>query len=399
MDTDRPTTPPIGLPSQSNWVEFNRPLQEDRVCYGGSEYPLYSDVKITGEIAEGLGPYALLNSLPLVKRNAASEVLVLRMFIFEDFRYSTHNQGTLKTDVARFHGGTLAEEIAALTSLGLGIRMKSGDANRYFDGSDPLGRPKAFMRHPAPTLMTNLSGPIIPLPSSVYLNEIQTRLTSVPAIKADLYVDLVRAARLYQDALWISETEPHLAWLLFVSSIEIAANAHFSSSGSPADNLRELKGGLANLLIGSGGEELLTKVAHELKDLFGSTKKFLMFCERFMPPAPPIRPSAGWSQIEWTERSLKRILNKVYELRSKALHAGIPFPTPMCRQPDQYDEGCPSELAITSLAVNTLNGTWVPEDAPIALHTFHYIVRGVLLNWWDQIAQADVAEPVGESTP
>jgi len=35
-------------------------------------------------------------------------------------------------------------------------------------------------------------------------------------------VALTRAARLYQDALWMIESEPSLAWLLLVSAIETA---------------------------------------------------------------------------------------------------------------------------------------------------------------------------------
>lgn len=378
---------PRGLPSQSNWLKFDEGILGDHVCYGGSEYPFYSDVDITGEISEGLGPYTLLNALPMRSRNTAEIVIILRSFIFEDFNCSFRVEGELKTNIALYHGGNLAEEIAALTSLALGIRLKAGDANRYFDGSDPHGRFQALRWRPLPSLSVGLGRPKIPMPTSVNLNEVQPLLSTVPKVKPELYVELVRAARAYQDALWIAETEPHLAWLLFVSAIEIAANARFASSGSPTENLRELKGGLAQLLLDSGGEDLLEKAAADLKDLFGSTKKFLLFCEEFMPAEPPTRPRADWARIEWKWVSLKKILSKVYALRSKALHAGIPFPPPMCREPDQHGDAGPSERAITSLAVHTMNGSWVPEDAPISLHTFHYFVRGALLNWWGHISE------------
>ncbi|MQU25941.1 hypothetical protein GHO29_05520 [Pseudomonas helleri] len=368
-------------------MKFDEGISGNHVCYGGSEYPFYSDVDITGEIIEGLGPYTLLNALPMRSRNTAEIVIILRSFIFEDFNYSFRVAGELKTNVARYHGGNLAEEIAALTSLALGIRLKAGDANRYFDGSDPHGRFQAMQWRPLPSLSVSLGRPKIPMPTSVNLNEAQPLLSTVPKVKPELYVELVRAARAYQDALWMAEAEPHLAWLLFVSAIEIAANARFASSGSPSENLRELKGGLAQLLLNTGGEDLLEKVAADLKDLFGSTKKFLLFCEEFMPAEPPIRPSADWGRIEWKWVSLKKILSKVYALRSKALHAGIPFPLPMCREPDQYGDDGPAERAITSMAVHTMNGSWVPEDAPISLHTFHYFVRGALLNWWGHISE------------
>lgn len=368
-------------------MKFDEGRTSNRVCYGGSEYPFYSDVDIIGEIIEGLGPYTLLNALPTRSRNSADIVIILRSFIFEDFNNSFRVEGKLKTNVAYYHGGNLAEEIAALTSLALGIRLKAGDANRYFDGSDPYGRFRAMQWRPLPSLSVSLGRPKIPMPTSANLNEAQPLLSTVPKVKPELYVELVRAARAYQDALWMAEAEPHLAWLLFVSAIEIAANARFASSGSPTENLRELKSGLAQLLIDSGGEDLLGKVAVDLKDLFGATKKFLLFCEEFMPAEPPIRPSADWGRIEWKWEALKKILSKVYALRSKALHAGIPFPPPMCREPDQYGDDGPAERAITSMAVHTMNGSWIPEDAPISLHTFHYFVRGALLNWWGQISE------------
>ncbi len=36
----------------------------------------------------------------------------------------------------------------------------------------------------------------------------------------------------------------------------------------------------------------------------------------------------------------------------------------------------------TSLATMANGGVWIIDDTPILLHTFEYIVRGALLNWW-----------------
>ncbi|MBP2869962.1 MULTISPECIES: hypothetical protein [Pseudomonas] len=378
---------PPRLPSQSNWLKFIELEQAGNLeCFGGSEYPLYSDVEVRGEISSGLGPYALLNAVPMGSGTTADIVMVLRSFIFEGHEHVSLSNN-LKTDVKRFHGGHLPEEITALTSLALGIRLKAGDANRYFDASDRLGRFVAYSSRPWPSLSVNPGRPIIPTPKDVLLNDIQARLTTIPTLNAGLYIELVRAARAYQDALWISEIEPHLAWLLFVSAIEIAANAQLASAGSSTENLKELKPELARMVENAGGEDLLNEVAKDLKGLFGSTKKFLMFCEEFMPTEPSERPSLDWMKIEWTWSGLLPILKTVYALRSHALHAGIPFPAPMCRQPDQWrDDNVPAERAITSLAVQTMNGQWVPKDAPIALHTFQYFARGALLNWWDRIS-------------
>lgn len=378
---------PPRLPSQSNWLKFIETEKAgSQECFGGSEYPLYSDVGVRGEIEKGLGPYALLNALPMGSGTSADIVMILRSFNFEPY-VPVNASDLLKTDVTRFHGGHLPEEITALISLALGIRLKSGEANRYFDGSDRLGRFRAYSSRPWPSLSVNPERPIIPTPKDVLLNDIQARLKTIPTLEADLYIELVRAARAYQDALWIAETEPHLAWLLFVSALEIAANAQFSSAGSATENLKELKPDLARMVENAGGADLLSAVAKDLKGLFGSTKKFLMFCEEFMPTEPSERPSLDWMKIDWSWPGLQPILNTVYSLRSHALHAGIPFPAPMCTQPDQWAEDkVPSERAITSFGFRTLSAQWVPKDAPIALHTFQYFARGALLKWWDRIS-------------
>lgn len=201
---------PSRLPSQSNWLKFIEMEQAGNLeCLGGSEYPLYSDVGIRGEISAGLGPYTLLNALPMGSGTNADIVMVLRSFIFEVCRPERFSSNP-KTDVQRFHGGHLPEEITALISLGLGIRLKAGDANRHFDGNDPLGRFRAYSSRPKPSLLVNPERPIIPMPEDVLLTDIQVRLKTIPKLNASLYIELVRSARAYQDALWISETEPHL---------------------------------------------------------------------------------------------------------------------------------------------------------------------------------------------
>lgn len=393
MTSDMESQPTIEprLPSQSNWIKFEEVKNaENQVCFGGSEYPLYSDVQVYGELASGLGPYHILNANAFDTVKSGGIVLTLRGFIFEDLDFHRPTLKDLKTDTKLYHGGHLAEEITSLVSLGLGIRLKSGDSNRRFDGSDPYGRFNAHRWSPTPSIGLSLGQPIIPMPEYVTIEGIRPRLESIPKLKASLYVELVRAARAYQDALWISESEPHIAWLLFISALEIVANAHLSHKGTPTDNLKELKPNLAELLSNTGGDELLDAVAEDLKALFGATKKFLSMCEIFMPPPPPTRPSLEWMRLEWEWSSMKKILNTVYGLRSKALHAGVPFPAPMCQSPYKWQDNLvPAERAITALAMSTRNGKWVPDDAPIALHTFHHIVRGILLAWWDEIAGVD----------
>lgn len=374
------------LTLQSNWLAAID--AQGRPPFDAYEYPFYSDVHVVGEVSEGLGPYKLLNALPMQADGNVAIAIVLRTAYFEYAAWPGAATRTLKTNVERYHGGTFAEEFAALCSLCLGIRLKAGDANRRFDSADPLGRFQAYQSRVPPSLIFNRSRAIVPSALAIpSLDNIRERLRPIPSIEYRMLTELVRAARAYQDALWIAESEPNLAWLLLVSALEIAASAHVSDTGSPEENLREYQPRLAVVLESAGGSELVANVGDLLKNLYSATRKFIRFCEQFAPPPPEVRPSMDWMQIEWTWPNLKKILTKVYEHRSNALHAGIPFPAPMCRRPERWnEERAVSERAITGLAESTLGATWAPKDAPISLNAFQYIVRASLLKWWDHIS-------------
>jgi hypothetical protein len=97
---------------------------------------------------------------------------------------------------------------------------------------------------------------------------------------------------------------------------------------------------------------------------------------------PPVK-----GQIAWDAPNLKRIFSKIYEYRSSALHGGTPFPLPMCLpalKPHGWD--APYEKP-SGLAISSKGGTWRAEDVPILLHVFHYIVRGALLKWWQDLGE------------
>ena len=371
------------LASQRNWLAKIRAGDEaSAVAY---EYPFYSDVRFFNPFVDGLGPYQLFNAFPMQGDGSVAIAIVLREDLHDDNRWPGALPPATETNVESYHGGSTPEELAALCSLGLGIRLRAGDANRVFDSRDPRGRFLGY-RQSIPMLIFNRERPVIPsaiIPPQ--LDNVRKRLSSIPDIEPQLFTELVRSARAYQDALWIAESEPHLAWLLLVSALEIAANARVSHSGSPEENLREYQSKLTKALESAGGQPLVAVVAEQLKNLFSATKKFMNFCKEFTPPPPDVRPSESL-QVDWNWANLKKVLNTIYAHRSHALHAGIPFPAPMCRPPDEF-EGKLSEKGVTSLAESTQGATWLPEDAPMSLNTFQYFVRASLLKWWDHISE------------
>jgi len=285
-----------------------------------------------------------------------------------------------KTDAERYHGGILPDEIAALVSLALGIRLKSGGMTRHFE-RDPRGTPVAWDSRPAPILLKGTMGTVLPEALGTRsLMDIEP-LALLPKCSPRNAIVLVRAARLYQDALWIVESEPALSWLMLVSSVETAAGLWNTINDSPLEKLRAAKPTLVELLESTGIDDLPTQVAEHITDSLGATKKFRDFILAFLPPPPSKRPY-DWACHPWKRQALREAMNKIYNYRSRALHGGIPFPAPMC-EPPYRDEGweAPAETPL-GLAAHRMGGVWVAEDIPLLLHTFEYIVRQVLLKWW-----------------
>ena len=378
------------LPSQLNWLKMTRDLYETprMVMY---EYILYSDAHVTGDFRTLNGPYAFLNTVPLPSNaGTINAPIVLRA----EMPATKSIPDMSQTDETLYHGGELVDEVAALASLSLGIRLLNGGISREFGmDDDPYGRPREWARAPRPILRFRSSVPILPSVGGSRSLEHLERLETIPRIDPNRYVSLIRACRSYQEALWVAESEPNLAWLLFVSSIETAANDVYSTESSSLERLRTVKPDLATYLEEIGGHEALQLVAEEIAHTLGATKKFIDFVMQFAPDSPKERPEANSLRLDWTNSNLKKVLQKVYDYRSRALHAGIPFPEPMLRPPFGMTPGeRGSEVPFVGLGTYSTGGTWIPKDVPINLHSFHYITRQVLLNWWEDV----LVEPVSE---
>jgi hypothetical protein len=342
------------------------------------EYPLYTDAHIVAETH--YGPYHFLNATPTI-HGIVKPAVVLRCDWHWEFPYPDFS----KTDAERYHGGTPPDEIAALASLAMGVRFRAGDSMREFiPGGDPKGSPRGWAIHPAPVLTVNSSLPRWVLPRAAegqHSLELLQPLTFLPNMTPAVALSLIRSARYYQDALWLSESEPTLAWLLMVSALETAA-LHWRSQKEDAllrfqTDRPELYEYLSNL----EDRTVVGRVAEAFKDSFGLTKKFVDFVKNFCPAAPAERPRSG--AIDWAESSLEKILKTVYRYRSKALHDGKPFPAPMCEPPYCHpDWTTHAYTEKPSGHVSMSGGVWLEKDIPLLLHAFEHITRGTLLSWW-----------------
>lgn len=368
-----------GVLSYWNIKEFSPDSKPNSI----SEYPLYSDAHITGELNDEKGPYKFLNMISGVNGpGLIYDAITLRVFWYIDNQIAFD----VKTDTSKYHGGWVTDEIAALASLKLGIRLKAGAMTRRYDAysDDKFGTLRST-REKKPEIDIGIRGAILPsIVKTVNITELGN-LYALHRISEEQYIALVRASRMYQDALWIAESEPELAWLMFISSLETAANQWSSEQGPPAERLKALNPKLADILLESGGDELVDKVANEIIHSLGATTKFIKFCLKFMPSPPEKRPPE-WARVKWTKTGFREILGKLYSYRSSALHGGTPFPAPLCSPPDFISkEECPTEKGSFGLAAHTLGASWKAEDLPISMDTFHYFANGVLNNWWSSL--------------
>jgi hypothetical protein len=331
------------------------------------EVPLYTDARITGMITEGYGPYRLINVRTPPRRGLAHAAILLRaeaqiVFDSEDLLADVDDLRRLPAEKRseRWHGGGLDDEIAALFSLSLGIRLKAGDRSREFaaDG-DPKGVPCPAFRA-EPLLLTSGHRMLIPdAPRQQSLND-DALVKHLHVMTTDDAVSVVRAARLYQDALWIAESQPALSWLMLVSAVEGAAGHQCERHGLPRQGKK--------------------------------TAKFVDFVCDFLPDPPRARPRE-WGQCPWDKPAMGRTMATIYDHRCAALHDGIPFPAPMCEPPFKSDEMAVPVERPCGAAYPGLGVQWHDDEVPMCIHIFEYIVRGALCKWWESmIPKGDTVE-------
>ena len=375
--------------SYRNWKEFTK----GKPTLGIEEYPLFSDAHLTDVFEEDCGPYQFIHLTGLLAEcGIARPKFVLRFSRHIEIDISVEDMGKKRDDI--YHGGNPVDEIAALASLALGVRLKAGGITREFrvgENDDPRGVPIVFGSTRDPVIPKGNSNLVLPKSCGSYMHRnIKKALkpfASFPTISNSDATALVRAARLYQDALWIVESEPSLAWLMFVSAMEAAANHWRNSLGDPYDIVKELDPDLFKIARGTSEIDSANKVIRKAAKTLKATKKFIDFSMNFQPPPPLERPEHQWAQHPWNPEDFRATVRKIYAYRSRALHDGRPFPAPMCGPPMTYSR---NELPEVPLGLGSSSGysTWPVEETPILLHTYEYIVRGSLLKWWDSMVPA-----------
>lgn len=354
---------------------------------GAAEYRLHSDSDFLDHFVKEDWPYKFINAIPrYTEQGFVKPSIFLRLNLYVSLTRNDLSASDTKT----YHGGDIIDEIAALVSLVLGARVESGGMSRDFSlEGDPLGRPIEFDSRAYRSIRAASSRPFV-LPdvvasvNSINLNRLEI-LASLPELDAISAIALVKASRLYQEALWIAEEAPELAWLLLVSALEVAANCWRTAQDSPSARLAASKPELAEILTGAGGEAHLKKVAEIIEPTLGATKKFIDFTMQFLDTESRHKPLKFY-HVDWCNSAMKRILSRIYEYRSKALHDGSPFPAPMCWPPHHFGEDRAFAETVLGLAASSKGSVWLKEDLPMNLHGFHLICRNALMNWWESLS-------------
>jgi hypothetical protein len=402
---------------------------------GGVEHTLYTDAPLLmGEAREGLGPYQLLKTgvfqypldtvLPAVVLRADHYIhpavvlgdtggnsvdlnlKAIRLLAAVDGidPELAHEDGPRNVDA--YHGGHVADELASLISLIFGIRLESGGLTRVFgmDG-DPRGRPIEYLHQDYRPRRLNRFVPnrLIPRPDPpldeplaawIRLADCTPWLQRYFRLRQDQANALVRAARSYQAALWAAgEEDARQSWLKLIGAVEAAAYHWARGDASPVEQLRAVEPELAERLQAAGGG-LLEAVAERFAPGLQATRRMLTFTLHFLPPPPEPRPTAG--ALAWSKKKMRKHLNTIYGARSQDLHAGIPVPAPMCEPPQTVSAEQPEGSGRRSAGTETPSrrstamaiSVWQAEDVPMLLGTFEYIVRNVLLNWWESMDPA-----------
>lgn len=323
---------PIGW---RNWRAFELGTRRGPEAW---EVALYSDSRFVDELKE-LGPYRVFNTV--ARGTPAPGAMALSLVLRVDEYGHAYidmappmNQPTPGT----YHGGWLADELAALMSLAGGFRVEAGETTRRFRGPRDRGRPAQWDERPASPVVAPIDRPMLPtIARRVNLGEIRVLLKSYPSVAPHAATALVRAARQFQRALLTAELDPNGAWLQLVSAVEVAAVHHVGEVATPWEVLSEGWPEVAAQLrpLGEGRRAALAGL---LAPRVQAAARYRKFLREFRAPAPTTRPQDAYARMKWSKSAMSKALYKIYDHRSTALHAGIPFPSPMCDPPRTDDK-------------------------------------------------------------
>lgn len=293
-------------PSWLNWRQYEAEEPER----GAFEMALHTDSHVTGDRV-ACGPYLLFNAIALetVYGSYLPDAPVGIVLRATWHSVASAPETLSRTNTAAYHGANIDEELASLVSLALGIRCRSGGVTREFQaGDDPRGRPTGWSTH-TPMPLTFATAPGLMFPSlrrrGVSLDSAHDLLAWYPKCTEAAARVLVKAARLYQEALWSAESDPNGAWVQLVAALEVAAVFALRDGATPLEHVRKVEPEWAAWLD-KLDEADRAGFARSLAPLVKSTQRFLQLCLNNLPDPPDSRPQQNllrWIGAGWRSTS------------------------------------------------------------------------------------------------
>lgn len=344
------------------------------------EGALYSDADLLGKL-EPVGPLSIFST-----GARTDSGLRMQAVCSIDVHSAPMLDGLVRvrTETSAYHGGDEVDEVAALISLALFIRCRSGGVIRstglnHRDG--PQGRPIEWAHEPPWLPAPGRSGSVLPsLRTQADVRMAHPLIDAFLRADRESAVEVIRAARTFEQAVWVADSDPNLTWLLLVSCLEIAANQWAGRDPRPPiERLDEAWPRLAGLCR-RAPDDLRDELASALAGQVKVTAKVLRFVEHFKGDPPEVE-IPDWARVDWN--GLGEQIRKVYDHRSRALHAGLPFPDPMSRSPEIVPGGRAQRP--TGIASSSHSATWAATDLPMYLDTFALLTHAMLLRWVTQV--------------
>lgn len=377
---------PMGTDAWRNWRAFD----DDSPEMENFHDELYSDRHFSGGPTTR-GPYTLTSILGRGQLNDEPSVrpaIRMRVGLHASLIPELVQDGKLvSANSDSYHGGDASDEIAALASLTLGVRLRVAGTTQLSGIHRPGEKEGSVYLEVIPLATPGRPGDeYVPaaLNRSAQLDQLE-RLDSFPTLNEQDQIALVRAARSYAVGLWWSNEDQNQAWLQFVTAMEIAATRRQKIKASAEDLVESLWPELWSSLQ-PAEESVRAQVAEQIAGQIRATRKFIDFVSQCAPAAPELRPEIG--QLPWEEMANHAKL--IYKHRSDALHGGKPFPLPMLERPRIEETGAIQEIPY-GLSTGGRGGVWNSKEAPMLLSTFEHIARGCLLNWWDELGASQNA--------
>ncbi len=252
-----------------------------------------------------------------------------------------------------YHGGDIADEIVALSSLFLRRKIKLSSIVRRNDIPMRFSHSNEWIDRPLICGESNL--------------EMLTEwFDLIKGLKQDLHQKFILASRLYHRAILLIEDEPDLAYLNLVSSIEVLCQDTDIGNVTLADVDLELAK-LVNSLDVSVRQNIEEKILKREKFI---KRKFVKFILDHVEDSFWSEERPQYGKIE-ADR-LAEYLGRIYKQRSKTLHNGEPFP-PSIHKPPLHD--CEIDF---SLGVSVGERRWEPQDFIPHPHFFERLINHVL---------------------